>query len=262
MAPLDGAVLRDWCVLVTRPAGQAETLCQLIESAGGKANHFPVIDIQPLTAIDQAESLRAGLSDIDMLIFISRNAVRCIDVLLPGICRLCAKKAILAVGAATRQALSDNGVVDVLSVETGSGSEALLALAALQPERISDKKIIIIRGVGGRELLVEALRQRGAEVEYLEVYRRLKPNVDPCTLKNIWRVERPNAIVVTSTEGLQNLVDMTEEADRNTLFNTPLIVISSRLQTYALSLGFTISAEIATQASDEGLMQALINKSR
>lgn len=261
MVRLDGAVMRDRCVLVTRPVGQAETLCQLIESAGGRAIHFPVIDIQPLVDTGQAESLRVRLPDIDMLIFISTNAVRCIIVLLPDIFSLYAKKAILAVGSATHQALLYNGVVDILSDEAGSSSEALLALAALQSERVSGKKIIIIRGVGGRELLAETLRQRGAEVEYLEVYQRLKPNADPSVLKNIWRVERPNAVVVTSAEGLQNLIDMTGSADRNTLFNTPLIVISSRLQTYALTLGFAITAEVATVASDEGLMQALINKS-
>jgi uroporphyrinogen-III synthase len=95
--------------------------------------------------------------------------------------------------------------------------------------------MLIIRGHGGRELLAEGMRKRGAEVEYAEVYRRVTPPPPPADLLTVWR-DRVDAMIVTSEEMLKNLVELTG-FDQNVL-QTPLIVISERLQNNAGTLGF------------------------
>ncbi len=251
-------LIRNRRVMVTRPAGQAENLYRLIESVGGKAIHFPVIDIHPQDNPDLQNDLLAGLDEFGLVIFVSRNAVHYTDRLAPGIFSKLNKMTVFAMGIGTTQELRDKGVKKVIYKKNGTGSEALMEVKELQSENISGQEIVIVRGVGGRELLGEVLQERGAMVRYIEVYRREKPEFDPMVLRKIWHVDQPDAIVVTSAEGMQNLIDMTDQADRYILFNTPLVVISPRLQAVATSLGFKGMTQIASDSSDNGLMQVLV----
>ena len=73
--------------------------------------------------------------------------------------------------------------MDVSFPAEGDDSEALLELASLR-EAIAgpDPRVLILRGEGGRELLAERLRELGASVEYLELYRRELPRYLPAAL--------------------------------------------------------------------------------
>ena len=73
--------------------------------------------------------------------------------------------------------------MDVSFPAEGDDSEALLELPALR-EAIArpDPRVLIMRGEGGRELLAERLRELGASVEYLELYRRELPHYPPAAL--------------------------------------------------------------------------------
>lgn len=257
MAPASELLIRGYTVLVTRPLNQSEELCRLIESAGGRAVHYPVIELRPNTVTGLKSRLLTALRESHIAIFVSRNAVRFCERMLPDAFNMLTDLTVLAVGSGTRQELLERGIAEVFYTDIGT-SESLLALAPLQPGAIRGKQIVIIQGVDGRGMLQEAFGQCGAKVCCVEVYRRTKPDIDPDVLKNIWQETPPDAIVVTSAEGLQNLIDMTDPADRNRLFHIPLAVISSRLQAIALSLGFTITPQVAATASDDGLMQALI----
>jgi uroporphyrinogen-III synthase len=134
-------------------------------------------------------------------------------------------------------------------------SEALLALPQLQD--LSGQRILIIRGVGGRELLCETLRARGAAVNYAEVYQRTRPDSDTRDILAAWAQGAVDVVTVTSGEALQNLVAMLGEPGRGRLLTTPLVVVSGRMVQQALALGFT-SPRLAEAAGDAALMAALI----
>jgi len=110
-----------------------------------------------------------------------------------------------SVGAATAQVLADQGL-DVHYPPSGDDSEALLALPALR-EAIArtDARVLILRGEGGRELLAERLREQGASVDYLELYRRFLPAYDPGVLMQRIQLERLNGLVVSSGQGFLHL---------------------------------------------------------
>lgn len=248
-------------IVVTRPPGQAEGLCRLIEDAGGLAIRLPVLEITATENNAAAIPLLSSIANFHIVIFISRNAAVYAERLSPGLMSRLEEVEVYAVGAGTGQQILDMtaGKANVTSTGTGGGSEALLELDGLQPDHLQGRKVLIIRGEGGRELLAQTLTQRGAEVVYAEVYRRARPAADPQLIKKIWQAERPDAIVITSGEGLQNLIDMTDPADQNILLHTPLVVLSTRLQTLAQTLGFTSAPEVAPEASDTGMLRALMH---
>jgi len=243
-------------ILITRPAAQAGRLIHLIETAGGRMISLPVIEIEALAGADRDYAARSLLAEAEILIFISVNAVRCLFGLLTGAIGLLADRSIYAVGGATGRILHEYGFQHVLQAQ-GTGSEALLNLPGVQADEIAGRAVVIVRGEGGRDLLRERLAARGARVSYLEVYRRRRPMVDDVLIKNIWCRNRPDAIVISSAEGLKNLIDMTQPEDRTALFNTPLVAISERVSAHALAHGFQLTPRVASETSDEGLFAAI-----
>lgn len=223
-------------ILVTRPKQQALPLTRLIEQQGGTAISFPVLEIFPLANTLQINAKLEELTRYQWLIFISANAVNFALQANNGkidnftVCK------IAAVGKATAKALQDAGLNADLVPETGFNSEALLAMPALQ--NIQGQKCLIARGQGGREMLADTLKARGAKVDYLEVYKRVMPDADNSAVIKLLNQRRLDAITLTSGEALHNLVAMLGDEIKEMLFETPLIVISDRIKKMAEKTGF------------------------
>lgn len=240
-------------ILVTRPEHQAEPLCRLIESAGGQALRLPALTIH---GNDDDPALRqrlSHLSDYQIAIFISPNAVTFGLDAIERSGGLLDSLLIATVGKGSSNALTQRLGREPDLVPQGSfDSEALLALEPLQ--HVSGKRVVIFRGNGGRELLAETLRLRGARVDYAEVYRREPP---PPPANTEW-LEKADIITLTSSEALHNLVVMTPTAARDTLYHKPLVVISERCAQLARQLGFRQAVLMTPQAGDEAIIATLI----
>ncbi len=252
------SLLQGRTILVTRPGGLSDYLRDNISNAGGRVVHLPSIAIVPVAEPAAAEESLARLHEFDVLIFVSRNAVKYTNILMPDISSKVKNKIIFAVGTGTRAELQQLGFVDPVYTDSNTGSEALLDLQELQPAKVVNKKVMIVRGVGGRELLGDELLARGADVQYVELYRRVIPDVEPAVMKNLWLSERPDAVLLTSVEGLRNLLQMTGDEERPLLLNTRLVLISQRLKDEAESSGFTAAITVAKGYSDDDFMMALI----
>ncbi|MDZ4262360.1 MAG: uroporphyrinogen-III synthase, partial [Pseudomonadota bacterium] len=161
---------------------------------------------------------------------------------------------VAAVGKQTATLLQQQYQRPILAPSAGADSEALLALAELQ--QVEGSRVLIVRGEGGRELLAEALSQRGASVEYAEVYRRIRPERDLGALQNHGPID---LITATSNASLQNLYDMASAPQRRWLLQLPLVVIGQRCAALAQQLGFQTPANVAAEISDTGLLQAMLN---
>lgn len=239
-------------VVVTRPAAQAASLCQLIEARGGSAIAFPAIEIRAPESTPALATLPNRLDQFDMAIFVSANAVagaaQLIGAALPAGLQLA------AVGKSTRGALEQLWRRPVICPDQGANSEALLQAAELQ--RLKGRRIIIFRGQGGRELLAQTLSQRGATVEYAEVYRRARPAGDLGRL--VAQRPPPEFITATSNEILQNLYDMATGTQRDWLLARQLVVISERAVQLAGELGFAHPPIIASESNDQGLVEAMV----
>lgn len=237
-------------IAVTRPRDQAGQLAQGIENAGGKAILFPLLEIAPAADPKRLRELVARLPDFDLSIFISPNAVRYGMAAIRAASIPPAGIKIVAVGQGSASALREEGVQNVIAPSNGSDSEALLALPELQ--NVQGKNIMIFRGDGGRELLGDTLKARGATVEYAECYRRLKALTDGASLL----AARPDAITVTSSEALTHLWDMFDDNGKQRLAALPLFVPHARIAAAARQFGW--EKITITVGGDDGMLQGLI----
>ncbi|QIK36991.1 uroporphyrinogen-III synthase [Caldichromatium japonicum] len=238
-------------VLVTRPAGQAEPLCRLIEAAGGRPIRFPTIAIEPTRDAQAAVRLAEPW---DLMYFVSPNAVDQ-AIALVGEGTWPRVKWIAAVGRGTARMLETAGRAPDLVPNERYDSESLLAMPELADMR--GRRVLIVRGEGGRELFAQAMRERGAEVFFAEVYRRVRPAVDSAPLIARWQDEVQLAIA-TSDEVLINLVELIGQKGRAQLLATSLVVIAERTAQTAHGLGFA-TVRVAARADDTAILESLID---
>lgn len=219
-------------VIVTRPRDQGAGLVDAIEARGGRALAMPAIEIEPLP-------LPAAASPADIVIFISPNAVR------HGLAALAQhpNARVLAVGPSTVTHLADAGV----NAQAGDGftSEALLASEALLEGQVSGRRVLIVRGQGGRALLGCKLLQRGAEVDYLEVYHRAIPTQDVTPVLEAWREHGIDLVTATSVQTLENVVSLLGADATALLSGASLVTASERVvkRARALALQHTVMAD-------------------
>ena len=241
-------------IVVTRPAGQAHRLADLIRAAGGRAILFPALEIRDVADTRPLERLVARLEEFDLVIFVSANAVNRAMSLIAARRALPAKLKFATVGAGGLRELQRFGVKEAICPASRFDSEALLELPQLQD--VNGKRVVIFRGQGGRELLADTLTERGAKVECAECYRRAKPAADAAAWLELWQKHAPDAVTVTSSEGLRNLFEMAGQKGRNMLIKSNLFVPHPRIAEAARALG--LNNVIVTAAGDEGLVQGLI----
>jgi uroporphyrinogen-III synthase len=243
-------------VLVTRPSHQADGLVALIEQYGGRAVRFPVLEI--LDPSDAGPLHRAidRLDDYDLAIFISPNAVNRAMNLILARRTMPADLQLAAIGRGSARALTAFGHPPDIFPDRRFDSEALLEMDAMYD--VMDKRVLIIRGEGGREALGHELQERGAEVTYAEAYRRGRPDGNVDELMRQWSRGDVDIITITSNEGLRNLFEMVGKLGRVWLQKTPLVVVGERGRELASEMGFKAPIQVADEASDEGLVRALL----
>jgi uroporphyrinogen-III synthase len=222
-----------WRVLLTRPAEESAALATVLSDVGIYSSSLPLLDIEPLPITPDQQALLRDLGRYCAVIVVSKPAAR---LALQQLDRQWSEMPWFSVGAATAQVLADQGYT-VHYPHTGDDSEALLELPALR-EAIArpDARVLILRGEGGRELLAERLRERGASVDYLELYRRFLPTYDAGELMQRIQLERLNGVVVSSGQGFLHLQALAG-ADWPEVAQLPLFVPSPRVQEMARAAG-------------------------
>ncbi len=250
------APLADIGVLVTRPVEQAARMVSRLREMGARPILFPALTI---VASGQVDALRAILSEIqpdDWLVFVSPTSAQfglaalhqhAPDLALPEINAA-------AVGKGTAAILRAAGVRKVLVPEQGADSEHLLMLPEFAS--MSGRRTLIFRGEGGRELIADTLRALGAEVIYVECYRRICPITDPAPLRLALAELRIQAITAFSGETLDNLLLLIGPELAKQALSLPLFVPHPRIAQRARDKSF--SRVITTAPGEDGLLHGLV----
>ena len=234
--------------VLTRPGGVVEPLRIVLEQRGVDSIVQPLINIASISVEDrELITLYPG----DICIFISVNAVeQGLANLAPQLRELGCP--ILAVGRATASAISSAGF-DV-SVPSQADSEGLLDLDILHG--VKGKQIVLVKGEGGRGLLAEALRERGAEVVSYVCYRRAPTEIDAGQF--CWQLCEKEHLVFQASSGeiVEQLTDLLGRGGQPNLLDSPVIVPSKRVAKIAAGLGWS-RIITAAGAGDDSFLAAI-----
>jgi len=239
-------------VLVTRPQAQADGLCRQLEAAGYRPLRQPLLTIEPLPDAQPAHPL-PHYQDV---FFVSANAVRFgLRALSGEQFRWPVGTRCFAVGERTAAALRVCGIA-VRVPGDDMRSEALLELPELHSVR--GRRMLLVRGEGGRTLLHDTLRARGAELEELLCYRRTVAPLEPQRLRALLQREQVKVILISSGEAMAYLSRLLNPPENSNLASIGLTVIvpSQRVAALAQAAGWQ-HVRVARNASDEAMLDAL-----
>ena len=238
--------------LILRPQPAADELAALLRRQG----HTPVVC--PLLSYRPGNELAAlidRLSQADMVIAISVAAVQyASEQLAKQLARWPQHCIYLTVGATTAAQWQQQGL-KVIS-PTDARSEGLLALPELQSA--TGKNVLILRGNGGRELLADVLSELGAQVSYVECYRRHYLHTDGTPLLQEWQAAGVDSVIISSSKLFRQLIRLLPETASDWLSSQHWFVPSQRTADEIHQAGFN-SVTIMSGVQHEAVVAALQN---
>jgi uroporphyrinogen III methyltransferase/synthase len=236
--PLAGRV-----VAVTRARAQASELAARLRSLGARVIETPAIRIQP------REVTLPSLADFDLLCLTSANGVELLFARLDeqGLdARALAGLRVAAIGPGTATALRAHGVIADVVPERFVAEGLLEALATLGGVR----RVLLARAADARDVLVEGLRARGAEVLVVALYDTVAEPIDATTAASI--AQSADYVTFTSSSTVRFLLEQVRPGPQ-----TRLVSIGPVTSDALRERGLEPHVEAARHDID-GLVEALI----
>jgi uroporphyrinogen III methyltransferase / synthase len=251
IAWLEGRPLHGKRVVVTRARAQASELSRRLAALGAEPIELPAIRIVP--RIDSAEVRRAveGLHAYALVCLTSPNGVRLLFEAMAEQgrdARALANATVAAIGPGTASALAACGVIADVVPET-SVAEALVE--SLSDLDVDGKPVVIARAAEARDVLPEALRERGAEVDVVTLYETVAEEPDPAALE---RASEADFVTFTSSSTVRNFVDV---VGNGVAKGARIVSIGPVTSEAARDAGLEVAIE-ATQHDIDGLVEALL----
>ena len=202
-------------VVITRPRAQAAALAAAVAAMGRRPVVLPLLEIAPLPDQANLKAVLADLASYALVAFVSPNAI---DAAFAHIAAWPPDVALAVLGEGSRAALLAHGVSDANAriaspgLDAGSDSESLLR--TLDLAALAGRRVLIVRGESGRELMADGFAAAGAIVTTVAAYQRRVPAMSAdlaATLRGL--LGTPNEWIVTSSEALRGLVALVKQLD-------------------------------------------------
>jgi uroporphyrinogen III methyltransferase/synthase len=235
-------------VVVTRARTQASTLASRLEALGAEVVAFPTIEVVPLDVSDQALD---RVTAADLLVLTSANGVETFFAAWARAgkdLRELAGVAIAAIGPATAAAVARRGLHVAVPPEEYVAEALLEALG-----EVAGKRVVLARAETAREILPDSLRERGAEVEVLPLYRTVKPSqpADPSRLEGV------DAVTFTSSSTVTQFAELVGPGWRRALDGAVVAAIGPVTATTLADAGRPADI-VAAEYTIDGLLDALL----
>ncbi|AXA91583.1 uroporphyrinogen-III synthase [Massilia sp. YMA4] len=248
-------------VVITRPLAQALPLAEQVRAIGRTVEVLPLLEIAPLADQSALAATLARLHEFALVAFVSPNAIDAafahIDAWPPGV-------TLAVLGEGSRAALAAHGIapdsVNIVSPADAAHSDSEHLLQTLDLAALRGRRVLIVRGESGRELMADGLRAAGADVTTIAAYRRGVPALTPLLAERLARLLAVrNDWIVTSSEALRGLLQLLAAVPGVDLVakmqQQQLIVPHARIAATARELG--LLHVTLTGSGDERLLAAL-----
>ncbi len=247
--------LQNKWIVNTRAEHQAQPMNKKLSAAGANVISFPLLSIKAPESLEAVEHQLASLEDYDIAIFISTNAVE--QTLNKIDSSVLNSLKLACTGSKTALALKENGFEIDFCPERFFNSEALLALDSFQ-EFVPGKKIAIIKGEGGRNLLTKTLQKWGGDVTSIDVYRRTCPQLNLDLLKNHQQREELDIILLTSGFSIYNFFALADTfSEKNKWINSLTLLLGSERLKKHIPSTFKGKVLFAEDPNDDTLLKEL-----
>ena len=234
-------VLDNIRVLICRPEPSASELAHTLESVGATCHLIPAIERTPLALSEASKTKILNLDQYDHVISVSHMAAEIamehIDEYWP---QLPVDQHWHAIGRKTAQVLDhhlQSYNIKLIRPEKDFTSEDLLNSFQNQAE-LQDKKILLLKGEGGRTHLRDELEKLGAQVDDVALYKRTMPSYSEDQIKAAFVKFEPDLIVTLSAETVENTFSLANSCEAD-LSDLTFIVSSERVGKVANEKGVT-----------------------
>jgi uroporphyrinogen III methyltransferase / synthase len=243
-------------VVVTRARAQASGFAATLRGLGAEVVELPAIRIEPRTESEEVKTVAGALGIYELVCLTSPNGVRLLFEAMENAgvdARALAGVTVAAIGPGTARALADRGVLaDV--VPERFVAEGLLE--ALEDHEVDGARVLVARAAEARDVLPDALRERGAEVDVVALYETVREQ--PAD-EEIEAAQGADYITFTSSSTVTNL---TEALGRDRFPSGARIVsIGPITSETARAAGLAVDVE-AERHDIDGLLNALLDDVR
>lgn len=191
-------------VVVTRARAQASGLAATLRGLGAEVVELPAIRIEPRIESSEVRDAVERLGDYSLVCLTSPNGVRLLFEAMAAAgkdARALAGATVAAIGPGTARALAKRGIVADVVPERFVAEALVEALAGVEVE---GKHALVARAAEARDVLPDALRERGAEVDVVPLYETVRETPEEIEIE---RAQEADYVTFTSSSTVTNLVD-------------------------------------------------------
>jgi uroporphyrinogen III methyltransferase / synthase len=238
-------------VVVTRARAQASGLAATLRGLGAEVVELPAIRIEPRIDSEEVQSAIGSIRDYSLVCLTSPNGVRLLfeALLAEGLdARALAAATVAAIGPGTAHALAEHGVLADIVPERFVAEALVEALADVE---VPGRRVLVARAVEARDVLPDALRDRGAEVDVVALYETVREEPD---VEAVEAAQGADYVTFTSSSTVRNL---TEALGERFPRDARVVSIGPVASEAARDAGLEVHVE-AERHDVEGLVAALL----
>jgi len=249
--------LRGTRILVGRARHQASRLSAGLRSLGASVAEIPFIEIRKPQSFAPLDGALKNLKSYDWLILTSVNGVEALWERRRKL-RLTRRHfrgvQIAAIGPATKSALVKRGLKVKMMPEEYVAESVVKGLR----DKVSGKRVLLVRARVARDVIPEALREAGATVDVVEAYETVAPKKSAARLKSLMAgTKRPHIVTFTSSSTARNFAEMLGTARARALRDVQCASIGPVTSATLREVGLTPAIE-AREFTMGGLIRAIV----
>jgi len=242
-------------IVVTRARAQASGLAAALRGHGAEVVELPAIRIKPRIDSEEVRAAIGSIGDYALVCLTSPNGVQLLFEALSAAkldARALAGATVAAIGPGTARVLAQHGVLADVVPERFVAEALAEALAGID---VSGKRVLVARAAEARNVLPDALGERGAEVDVVTLYETVREELGEAAVE---AAQGADYVTFTSSSTVRNL---TEALGERFPRDARVVSIGPVTSEGARAAGLEVHVE-AERHDVEGLIAALLSDVR